>query len=37
MTSGKDAQKLALKTGGAGIAIPPITILVFADRGALPQ
>jgi hypothetical protein len=37
MTSSKDAQKLVLRAERAGTAIQPITILVYADRGALPQ
>jgi LmbE family N-acetylglucosaminyl deacetylase len=37
MTSSRDAQRLVLRAERAGTAIEPITILVYADRGALPQ
>ena len=36
-TTSKEAQKLVLTAEGSTAAIQPITILVYADRGALPQ
>jgi hypothetical protein len=36
-TTSKEAQKLVLTAEGTGINLSPITILVYADRGALPQ
>jgi LmbE family N-acetylglucosaminyl deacetylase len=35
--AGKAAQKLVLAAETPGAGIPPITILVYADRAALPQ
>ncbi len=35
--AGKAGQKLLLAAETAGASIPPITILVYADRAALPQ
>lgn len=37
VTNSKDAQKLVLSAEATGAAIQPIAILVYADRGALPQ
>jgi hypothetical protein len=37
VTNSKDAQTLVLNCEGAGASIQPITIFVYADRGALPQ
>jgi len=36
-TNSKDAQKLVLSADGTGARIEPMTILVYPDRGALPQ
>jgi hypothetical protein len=36
-SAGKAAQKMTLAAETAGASIPPITILVYADRAALPQ
>ncbi len=36
-SAGRAAQKLLLAAETAGAGIPPITILVYADRAALPQ
>jgi LmbE family N-acetylglucosaminyl deacetylase len=35
--AGKAAQRFSLTAEAAGASIPPITILVYADRAALPQ
>lgn len=36
-STGKTAQKLTLAAETSGASIPSITILVYADRAALPQ
>jgi LmbE family N-acetylglucosaminyl deacetylase len=37
VTNSKDAQTLVINCEGTGAGIQPITIFVYADRGALPQ